>query len=310
MTYKMNFEPVRKNRHRRAFTLVELLVVIAIIGILIGLLLPAVQAAREAARRAQCSNNLKQLGLALHMYHDSLGGLPPGWIAQHPSNNRPYWLGRPGWGWAARILPYLEQTNVVDNLIDYRLPLLDAYHDQARRTVIPTYICPSDSGASIFLLESGPTPMPNYQADYVPTQVSKTNYVGVFGTVRMLNAGCPMGDCVGNGTMVLQRSFKFRDISDGLSNTFITGERNSEFSPSTWLGVFAGAAHAPGRIVAVAETPPNSSVNPAFTFSSYHPAGTNFLSADGSVKMITESINTLTYHALCTRAGGEVIGEY
>ena len=152
--------------------------------------------------------------------------------------------------------------------------------------------------------------MPNYPAGYVPTQVSKTNYVGVFGTIRMVNAGCPMGDCLGNGTMVLQRSFKFRDILDGLSNTLIVGERNSEFSPSTWLGVFAGAAHAPGRIVAVAETPPNSSVTPGFTFSSYHPAGTNFLSADGSVKMISESIDMQTYRALCTRAGGEVIVEY
>ncbi len=244
------------------------------------------------------------------MYHDSLGGLPPGWIAQNPSTNRPCWLGRTGWGWAARIPPFLEQANVVDNLIDYRLPLLDGHHDQARRTVIPTYICPSDTGDSIFVLEAGPTPLPNYPAGYVPKQVSKTDYVGVFGTIRMLNAGCPMGDCVGNGTMVLQRSFKLRDILDGLSNTFIIGERNSEFSPSTWLGVFAGTAHAPGRIVAVAETPPNSSVNPGLAFSSYHPAGTNFLSADGSVKMISESIDMQTLHSLCTRAGGDVIGEY
>jgi len=303
----MNVYPARKVR---AFTLVELLVVIAIIGVLVGLLLPAVQAAREAARRMQCSNNLKQMGLALHMYHDSVGGLPPGWIAQHPTTQRSYWLGHPGWGWATRILPYLEQANVVENLIDYRLPLLDTYHDTARRTVIPTYICTSDVGDSIFVLEAGPMPMPNYPAGYIATSVSKTNYVGVFGTVRMIDAGCPMGDCIGNGSLVLQRSFRFRDLLDGLSNTFIVGERNSRFSPSTWLGVFAGAAHAPGRIVAVAENPPNSPDNPGFTFSSYHPSGTNFLAADGSVKLISESIEMQTYHALCTRAGGEVVGEY
>ena len=169
---------------RPAFTLIELPVVISIIEILFGLLLPAVQAVREAARRTQCSNNLKQIGVSLHMYHDSLGGLPPGWIAQHPTIDRRSWLGRPGWGWGARILPFLEQANVVDNLIDYRLPL------------------------------SNP-----------------------------LN-------------------------------------------------------------------PPDSPVNPGFTFRSYHPAGTNFLAADGSVDMISESIDMQIYHALCTRRGGEVIGEY
>ncbi|WP_417739486.1 DUF1559 domain-containing protein [Rosistilla oblonga] len=299
-----------KKQVRSAFTLVELLVVIAIIGILVGLLLPAVQAAREAARQTQCKNNLKQIGLALHMYHDSLGALPPGWIAQHPTTQKPYWLGQPGWGWAARTLPYIEQANVGDNLIDYDRLLLDPFHDVVRTTTIPTYICPSDTGDAIFSLEPGPMPMPNYTTGFTATNVSKTNYVGVFGTIRMTNAGCPTGACIGNGSFVLQRSMRFRDFTDGLSNTFVVGERNSQFSPSTWLGVFAGAAHAPGRIVAVAETPPNSEITPGFTFSSYHPAGTHFLSADGSVKLIAETIRMETYQALCTRGGGEVVGEY
>jgi prepilin-type N-terminal cleavage/methylation domain-containing protein len=296
--------------YQRGFTLVELLVVIAIIGVLVSLLLPAVQAAREAARRMRCGNNLKQIGLAMHMYHDSLSGLPPGWIAQHPTTNRPYWLGRPGWAWGTRILPYLEQANVVENLIDYRLPLLDPFHTEARMTVIPTYLCPSDIGGSTIVLEAGPIPMANYATGHTATTVSKTNYVGVFGTIRMIDAGCPMGDCVGNGSLVLQKSFRLSDLRDGLSNTFIVGERDSKFSPSTWLGVFAGAAHAPGRIVAVAENPPNSSTNPGFTFSSFHPTGTHFLAADGSVKLISETIEMSTYHALCTRAGGEIAGEY
>ncbi|PQO38692.1 prepilin-type cleavage/methylation domain-containing protein [Blastopirellula marina] len=294
----------------RGFTLVELLVVIAIIGILIALLLPAVQQAREAARRSQCKNNLKQVGLALHMYHDTLGSLPPGWIANHPSTNQPYWLGIPGWGWGVRILPFMEQGNIQKNLIDFRLPMLNSFHDEVRTTSIPSFICPSDTGDSTFVLEPGPMPMPNYSASFTDTVVPKSNYIGVFGTVRMVNAGCPTGECIGNGSFVLQKGFRFRDMTDGLSNTFIVGERNSEYSPSTWLGVFAGAAHAPGRIVAVAENPPNSDTSPGFTFSSYHPAGTQFLSGDGSVKLISENINQATYHALCTRAGGEVIGEY
>lgn len=292
------------------FTLVELLVVIAIIAILIALLLPAVQAAREAARQTQCKNNLKQIGLALHNYHDTHQGLPAGWSAYHPTTGQPYWLGRPGWGWAARLLPQLEQAQVSENLIDFDLPLLDASHAQVRTTVITPYVCPSDGEETTFVLEPGPMPKPNYAAGYVGTQVTRTNYVGVFGTVRMLDAGCPKGACQGNGTFVLERSFRFRNLSDGLSNTFVVGERSSQYSPSTWLGVFAGAAHAPGRIVAVAESPPNSDSSPAFTFSSYHPTGTHFLSADGSVKLISESIDLPVYHALCTRAGGEAISDY
>lgn len=297
-------------RKHRGFTLIELLVVIAIIAVLVALLLPAVQQAREAARRTQCKNNLKQIGLALHMYHDTVGALPPGWISQHPTTNQPYWLGRPGWSWGARLLPYLEQANVSTNLIDFNVAMLDPYHDDVRNFAIPTFLCPSDPGGPTFVLKPGPMPMPNYAASFTDTVVPKSNYVGVFGTVRMIDAGCPMGACVGNGTFVLQRAFRLRDFTDGLSNTFIIGERNSEFSPSTWLGVFPGAAHAPGRIVAVAENPPNSDLTPAFTFSSYHTSGTHFLSGDGSVKMISENIDKATYHALCTRSGGEVVGEY
>ncbi|QDT78224.1 Type II secretion system protein G precursor [Gimesia maris] len=294
----------------RGFTLIELLVVIAIIAILIALLLPAVQQAREAARRSQCKNNLKQIGLALHMYHDTVNALPPGWIAQHPTTNQPYWLGRPGWGWASRVLPYLEQQNVQDNLIDFDLPMLDSFHETVRTTSIPVFICPSDPGDTTFVLKPGPMPMPNYSAGFTDTRVPKSNYAGVFGSVRMIDAGCPTGACVGNGSFVLQKAFRFRDFTDGLSTTLIVGERSSEYSTATWLGVFAGAAHAPGRIVAVAENPPNSDATPGFTFSSYHTAGTHFLAGDGSVRMISENIDLGTYHALCTRSSGEVIGEY
>ena len=100
----------------KAFTLVELLVVIAIIGILIALLLPAVQAAREAARRMSCTNNLKQLGLGLHMYHDVHKTLPIGWLG-FDSSGKPHFEGDPGWAWSARILPFIEQQSLYDNLI-------------------------------------------------------------------------------------------------------------------------------------------------------------------------------------------------
>ncbi|MFT5526632.1 MAG: prepilin-type N-terminal cleavage/methylation domain-containing protein, partial [Pirellulaceae bacterium] len=95
---------------RRAFTLVELLVVIAIIGILVAMLLPAIQAARESARRTQCNNNFKQIGIALHIYHDNFRSLPPGWVAFDDAGNPDPEEGLPGWGWAPHILPYMEQV--------------------------------------------------------------------------------------------------------------------------------------------------------------------------------------------------------
>lgn len=294
------------NTHK-AFTLVELLVVIAIIGLLVALLLPAIQAAREAARRAQCNNNLKQIGLALHAYHDTHQRMPPGWIAQHPTTRQPYWLGQPGWGWAARLLSFIEQQNVSQNLIDFDRPITDPIHDEARRAFIPIYRCPSDTGGQSFTLPAGPMPSPNYTTGYSGEVVPAANYIGVFGTIQMLHACGGSGDCVGNGPLVFRKGFRFADLVDGTSQTFVVGERNSKHSPSTWLGVIAGAAHAPGRIAAVATTPPNSDQGAPFNFSSYHPAGTNFLAADGSVHLVAETIERQTYHALCTRAEGDIV---
>ena len=144
----------------------------------------------------------------------------------------------------------------------------------------------------------------NYPTGYVATEVSAANYIGVFGTVQMLTVCGGTGDCVGDGVLVLQRGFRFADLTDGLSQTFLVGERNSQHFPSTWLGVFAGASHSPGRIVAVASSPPNSDQAAQFNFSSFHPTGTNFLAADGSVKLVAETIDQASYLALCTRGAG------
>src|SRR5688572_8489446 len=129
---------------RRGFTLVELLVVIAIIGVLVALLLPAIQAAREAARASQCRNHLKQVGLALHQYHDTMGRLPPGWVANQPE-------GVPGWGWSAALLPYLEQGNLDANLKRH-LPIADTVNQQARETVLPILLCGSDPHPKAFTI--------------------------------------------------------------------------------------------------------------------------------------------------------------
>ena len=141
----MKEESVMSSR-RKGFTLVELLVVIAIIGILVALLLPAVQAAREAARRMSCQNNLKQVGLALHMYHDSNQRWPAGWLGINPVTRGDDWLGDPGWGWAAAILPYMEQKNVSEAMVHFELPTHDPMNKAVREKILTVFRCPSDIG--------------------------------------------------------------------------------------------------------------------------------------------------------------------
>ncbi len=301
---------------RRGFTLVELLVVIAIIGILIALLLPAVQAAREAARRASCTNNLKQIGLGLHMYHDICKQLPCGWMAFNPSTGEPHWYGEPGWGWAARILPHIEQTAVYKGLVHLELPITDPANDRARVTPIEIYRCPSDTGERTFVLQGG-GPYVGSGGGFTPTKLATGNYIGVFGRLdfhEVCDPGSPaFNGCEGDGAFFLNRGVSFRDIGDGLSQTLIAGERSSKWAPSTWVGMVTGGDHAPARICGIALFPPNSEEEAehyTHNFSSFHPSGTNFLLADGSVRLIAETIQRQTYQALCTRDGAEVVGEF
>jgi len=300
----------------RGFTLVELLVVIAIIGILIALLLPAVQAAREAARRMSCTNNLKQIGLALHMHHDTQKKLPPGWSTIDPLTRQPDPDGHPGWGWAAYILPFMEQKNVADQLLDFELPITDPANGRGRVTVIPTFRCPSDVGPETFELHEGHhhghtagsagAASGQDHHDAFPVELATGNYIAVFGTVD-LHEACEHDDCRGDGTFYRNSQTRFRDMLDGLSQTLMVGERSSQIAPSTWVGVVPGGEHAPGRVVGVATYPPNSREDHFHNFSSRHPQGTNFLLADGSVHMVPETIEEPVYHALCTRDGGESV---
>jgi prepilin-type N-terminal cleavage/methylation domain-containing protein len=295
---------------RKGFTLVELLVVIAIIGILIALLLPAVQAAREAARRASCSNNLKQIGLGLHMYHDTHQRLPPGWWGWDPATGQPHWFGLPGWAWSASILPYMEQTAVYESLVHFDLPITDPANDPARVLGIGIYRCPSDSGPDRFDLPNG-APCVGTPPSF-PVALATNNYLGVFGTVDFHHV-CPNADCEGDGVFFLNEGVRFRDVRDGLSQTLAVGERSSELAPSTWVGVVTCGHHAPARVCGVASYPPNSQQQPAHylhNFSSRHPSGTQFLAADGSAKLLAETIDTATYHALCTRDAGDIVGDY
>ncbi|MBN1395571.1 MAG: DUF1559 domain-containing protein [Pirellulales bacterium] len=293
------------------FTLVELLVVITIIGILIALLLPAVQAAREAARRMSCGNNIKQIGLGLHMYHDTFDMLPAGWRG-YDTGGEPFWFGYPGWAWSASILPYMEQTSLYKSQIRFDLPITDPENDLVRVARIGIFRCPSDENDNdAFELTGGE---PSVGPVDFPVVLATGNYIGVFGTVDFHNVcdtdAADFNGCRGDGVFYLNEQVRFGDIRDGLSQTLIVGERSSKLAPSTWVGVVTGGQHGVARVVGVAAYPPNSEEEAEHyfhNFSSYHPAGTHFLSGDGSVRLMPESIDAGVYKALCTRDGGEII---
>lgn len=294
----------------RGFTLVELLVVIAIIGVLIALLLPAVQAAREAARRISCANNMKQIGLAMHLYHDAFERFPCGWQGFDPATGEPHWFGQPGWAWSAAILPYMEQYAVWKDAIHFDRPITDPVNEQARVLSLAAYLCPSDPGEPRFTLQGGGIFVG--EGSFSPVELARNNYLGVFGTVDLHDV-CAGGDCVGNGTFFLNEGIRARDVRDGLSQTFLVGERSSKWAPSTWVGVVSGGAHAPARIVGIGLFPPNSELEEehySHNFSSFHPSGTHFLTADGALHMISNDIDQLIYQGLCTREGGEAVGRY
>jgi len=293
----------RKNCRSAGFTLVELLVVIAIIGLLVSLLLPAVQAAREAARRISCFNNMKQIGLALHNYHDVQTSLPPGWIGVDPVSRLPLPEGETGWSWASMLLPYLEQSNVQENLIDFNRSVIDPANDQARIVHLKIYRCPSDPGDHEFNLEAEGSP------GVVVARLASANYVGNFGISEIHRCeGAPPGTiCHGEGPFYHQSRTRFAEVLDGLSNTLFVGERSSVYGYSTWVGVVPEGEETMERILGIADHPPNTVGIHFDDFSSQHPSGANFLFGDGSVRLLGKHLHVEVYYALATQAGGEVI---
>ncbi len=195
------------------------------------------------------------------------------------------------------------------------MPITDPLNEAARTLELKIFRCPSDTGDKTFrLLGGGPSVGP---AVSFPITMATGNYIGVFGT-RDFHFVCnpasaEFNGCEGNGVFYLNRQLGFGDITDGLSNTLVAGERASKLAPSTWVGVVTGGQHGVARVAGVGAYAPNSEDTPAHyfhNFSSYHPTGTNFLAGDGSVKLISEAIDLATYFGLCTRCGGEVLGDY
>jgi prepilin-type N-terminal cleavage/methylation domain-containing protein/prepilin-type processing-associated H-X9-DG protein len=323
-----------KRTVRAGFTLIELLVVIAIIAILIGLLLPAVQKVREAAARMKCKNNLKQIGLALHSYHGNLDRFPPGYLATNPG---PGWADDhgPGWGWAALLLPYLEQDNLYRQ-INLTKDISDPVHRVVRTTSLAVFLCPSDGGKTVFAVDAlgDAEPYTNYlTVAGSPVQVAHGNYVGVFGNPEVTpDPGflSPETDrsSAHRGMLYRNSTVRFADVTDGTSNTLFVGERSSNLAYATWVGAVTGG-QVPARIpdpfgfgpegaplLALGHTgdasdvpphTPNSPVAHVDDFWSLHTTGVNFLMVDGSVRSINDSINPVVWWALGTRAGGEAV---
>lgn len=285
------------SRQTRGFTLVELLVVIAIIGILIALLLPAVQAAREAARRAQCTNNLKQIGLALHNYHDSSKSLPSGCLRKVVASGA---LSSTAWGWNALIFPQLELQTLHDAIRVGRGSLWGTLDDASvlalMQKEISTLRCPSDTA---------PTVGGYRQINGKSLTVS--NYVGNNSSDNIVIDD----DATVGGLFVRDRAIRFADILDGLSNTFAVGERCWQFTAggTTYISASAmpyGMANTDDnarqsdtwgcglyKLNLAGTTQPDATIGTnrgMRAWSSRHPGGANFLLADGSVRFVSETI--------------------
>lgn len=315
---------------KRGFTLIELLVVIAIIAILIALLLPAVQQAREAARRSTCKNSLKQIGLALHNYHDSHGTFPPGavWygVGSAPANGRDA-----NWGttWVVQILPFMDQATLYNN---YNMSLNARSTNSSSSTSvlqakIPLLRCPSQPGIDSYLLTQ----------DF--TGFSKITYAGSVGAGSTLDLADFNSTRRGIFSEIAQNGAKIRDIIDGTSNSIMLAEivvgTNTGDDKGAWGwctgALFSGTNEngvlTPNSQTVYDRTPYASNDTTDYNFNrrnnpddtndgsgqaarSFHTGGVHAALADGSVRFISENVDQTTYLNLLSIGDGSVLGEY
>jgi prepilin-type N-terminal cleavage/methylation domain-containing protein/prepilin-type processing-associated H-X9-DG protein len=330
---------------RRGFTLIELLVVIAIIAILIALLLPAVQQAREAARRTQCRNNLKQIGLALHNYHDAYGVFPYGSNENWGYGDVPL---RCAWNWRVFILPYIDQGPLYNQISTYFICIPNSNWDDRtagykttvhntltsiHQAVISAYICPTDPSASVV------TGRASAGAGIGSNGIdvgARSNYFGSSGPSYVTGCGffptCAGYSDSGNhsqrrgqygqGPGVLHMypfNFGIRNITDGTSNTIAVGEVNDWVTGTTgcydnaiWTSTWASASTVWGVNGGDSSGVPGNNNYPynGCGFRSRHTGGAQFLLADGAVRFISENIDINTFNFLGTSHARDLVGEF
>jgi prepilin-type N-terminal cleavage/methylation domain-containing protein len=316
---------IRRSPFRRAFTLVELLVVIAIIGILVALLLPAVQAAREAARRSACTNNMRQIGLGMHNFHDAFQVLPPANIqgttvtGAHKKFNIPASTEH---GWSVFLLPYIEQQNVAD-LYSFAVSWDNPANADAVKKQIPTFACPSV-----------PLERPRYgiaskqtgASDYsVCTQVETSLAALIDAETKSYPYGAMFANGIESPPTPKTRVLGLRDILDGTSNTMLVAEdggRPKKFKKGRGLvsgGSTSGASWGDidsnftmhGIDAQCGSSPAPCPINccNADEIYAFHPTGANATLADGSCRFFSENTDIRVVARFISRSAGEVTAE-
>jgi prepilin-type N-terminal cleavage/methylation domain-containing protein/prepilin-type processing-associated H-X9-DG protein len=314
----MSRAPTPTRRRGPAFTLIELLVVIAIIAVLIALLVPAVQKVREAAARAECGNNLKQIGVALHNYHDSQKAFPPGYVEVVPLSDRATWI--------TLTLAYVEQDNLWKTYDPKQSVGGGPNNFLLNRTKVPLFQCPSAP-------DLPPRP---YPLDPTIGPWALGNYLANNGLGPMKSDSKPLTSVVQPGVFMVNSKMRTADILDGTSNTmFVTeclnfpGTSGKEdwrgnltypencmfhwnYTPNTgnpdWLRdvLCVNVPQAP----CIATHTAYSNRKNIVSARSLHPGGVQVLLGDGSVRFVTDNITLETWQALGSPASGEIIGDY
>lgn len=325
------FHPNRNRSSHAGFTLIELLVVIAIIAILVALLLPAVQQAREAARRSQCKNNMKQMGLALHNYHDSHNSFPIGSQYAQRAN------------WRVSLLPLIDQANVFNNLnlgVSFSSSANNINRDTLTSKQFSIYQCPSSS------LDPFPTVTGNGSGTYNNTvPMLAHHYVGVSGayvtdwTPADSFVSTSYGYIADNGLLVPFRIRRLSDCTDGASNTIIVAEQSGTIGTSkfdirsSYYGGWCGGSSHPGPLLTMSDTNPGHWANSVSTlryrpnsptvttgsnvtygantlWTSFHTGGVHTLLGDGSVRFASDNADMTTLHRAAVMNDGDPVSEF